>query len=82
MSAFDPKRTLLPLGPIARQPASAAPSKENYYGGSSYDQNNQRCLCSGPRVIIDTGDAARGYPTTGQHGHASRRRVRSGHDTS
>jgi hypothetical protein len=55
---------------------------KNYYGGSSYDQNNQRCLCFGTRVVISTGDAARGYPATGQHGHESRRRVRSGQDTS
>jgi hypothetical protein len=81
LSANDPKRTLLPLRPIARQSASAAPSK-NYYGGSSYDQNNQRCLCSGPRVVISTGDAAYAYPTTGKHDHASRGRMRSGQDTS
>jgi hypothetical protein len=72
----------LPLRAIGRRSAWQHPPKKNYQGGSSYVQSNQRCLHTGPRVIIGTGDAARRYPATGQLGHESRRRVRRGHDTS
>jgi hypothetical protein len=38
------------------------PPKKNYYGASSYDQNNRRCFCFGHRVVIGSSDAARAYP--------------------